>query len=435
MDLYLSNVVTNSELSFIKGGAFNIITAPRGWGKTTFMFDDRILNFAREKKHILYLVHTTALRDEIAAQHADKAIVFTDADSSSWFVNRKPGYWAEEDNENLIHVMCYQTFAALLRNEGTEWLNDIDLIIWDEFDDIKNYYEKEIKQLKKMLPNFSRERLVALLQEGRTNSVVNFVYQIKTQVLDGGRIKLIAISASPEEAALYFRDYINYILKGKLEEKYAAEETIYINNVIQALEDGTLMRGRKYWCYTTYIHNAWQIETVAKRIGFRPIVLWSEKNISWKDYYTEERRQALNYILNMQKMPEGYDFIIITSIGNRGLNIYDLDIQDWICDSAEYADIKQFIRARFVPARQYLLEKSRGIVDFIQDGIAIDYYNWHTLEELRQLIKEKPIFSNKDMEHKKLQTFNAVRKEYPDLFESRKYGKNRITQYRIKPTN
>jgi len=27
--------------------------------------------------------------------------------------------------------MCYQTFAALLRNEGIDWLDDIDLIVWD----------------------------------------------------------------------------------------------------------------------------------------------------------------------------------------------------------------------------------------------------------------------------------------------------------------
>ena len=60
--------------------------------------------------------------------------------------------------------MCYQTFAALLRNEGIDWLDDIDLIVWDEFDDFRPYYEKEVSVVKKVLPDFSREKLIALLQ-------------------------------------------------------------------------------------------------------------------------------------------------------------------------------------------------------------------------------------------------------------------------------
>jgi hypothetical protein len=54
-----------------------------------------------------------------------------------------------------------------LRNEGVSWLDDIDLIVWDEFDDFRPYYEKEISAIQKILPNFSREKLVALLQEGK----------------------------------------------------------------------------------------------------------------------------------------------------------------------------------------------------------------------------------------------------------------------------
>ena len=235
---FLSDIITDQDLDHILKGAFNILSTPRGWGKTTFMFDERILNFARAKKHILYLVQNKATRDTIARLHSDKAVVFANETMEGWFINRHKSLWTIEQDEDKIHVMCYQTFAALLRNEGIEWLEDIDLIIWDEFDDIKGYYNKEVKQLKKMLPEFSYEKLVSLLQEGRPNSIVNFVYQIKTAVLDPGNIRLIAVSATPENAASYFRDYINYILKGKLEEKYDALETIYVENVIEALKDG-----------------------------------------------------------------------------------------------------------------------------------------------------------------------------------------------------
>lgn len=47
---YLSQIITEKELSNITAGKFNILEAPRGLGKTTFMFDERILSFARENK-------------------------------------------------------------------------------------------------------------------------------------------------------------------------------------------------------------------------------------------------------------------------------------------------------------------------------------------------------------------------------------------------
>jgi len=52
---------------------------------------------------------------------------------------------------------------------------------------------------------------------------------------------------------------------------------------------------------------------------------------------------------------------------------------------------------------------------------------------LRELIEQKPIYS-RGVNKKKLASFNAARKEYGDLWESRKYGKSRITQYKLKST-
>ena len=86
------------------------------------------------------------------------------------------------------------------------------MIVWDEFDDIKSFYEGEVKQLHKVLPDFSKELLIEALRRGNNKSVVNFVYQIKTLILDAAKISLIAISATPECAAAYFQDYVNYII-------------------------------------------------------------------------------------------------------------------------------------------------------------------------------------------------------------------------------
>lgn len=432
---YLSNIITQVELDKIIPGQFNILRAPCGSGKTTFMFDDRILGLARAKKHVLYLIHNKITRDFIAKTHTDKARVFTDCNCSGWFDARKhPGshLWTNED-EDYVHVMCYQTFAALLRNEGPEWLDDIDLIVWDEFDDFRSFYESEVKRAKKLLPDFSREKLVALLQKGKANSTVNFIYQLKTRVLDAGKIRLLAVSATPEIAASYFEQYINYIIAGRLECKYDAKDIFFVDNVKAALRDGTFKPnvGRRYWCYTKYVTEGREIEAVARDLGFQTIMLWSNNNDKHRADFTEEKQRVINIIRDEHIVPQPYDFIITTGVLGRGVDIYDLTVQDWICNSTDYEEVAQFIRARFSPERGYLLKPARGLVDFVQKGFDEEYYKWHSMDELRKLIREHPIFS-RDSETTPLKTFNAIRKEYPDLWERRRYGRAGLIQYRLK---
>lgn len=436
MEQYLSNLITQQDIDSIQPGSFNVLKAPCGSGKTTFMFDDRILNFARGRKHVLYLIHNKVTRDFIAANHKDKARVFIDNNYNGWFDKRREGkgVWTTEEDEDYVHVMCYQTFAALLRNEGVSWLDDIDLIVWDEFDDFRPYYEKEISAIQKILPNFSREKLVALLQEGKPQSVVNFIYQIKTVVLEPAKIRLIAISATPEFAAAYFSEYLNYIFSGKLECANDAKETYFVHDVVSAIKDKTFTPedSRRYWCYTKYVHEALAIEAMARAHSFSTIAVWSESNAAHKKEYTDEKARVTAIVRDEHRVPLPYNFIITTGVLGRGVDIYDESIQDWICNSMDYEEIVQSNRARFSPARRYLLDGTQGWVEFVQNGFAAEYYQWHTLEELRELLETHPIFS-RETQLKKLTTFAAVKKEYPDLFEQRKYGKAKVTQYRIKP--
>lgn len=433
MEQYLSTIITNEEIENIKPGAFNVLKAPCGSGKTTFMFDDKILNFSRAKKHVLYLIQNKATRDFIAHNHQDKARVFSDNNYNGWFSHRRKSLWTDEEDEDYVHVMCYQTFAALLRNEGTDWLEDIDLIVWDEFDDFRPYYEKEVNNLKKVLPNFSREKLIALLQEGKTNSVVNFIYQMKTTVLEPARIRLIAMSATPEFAAAYFSEYLNYILTGKLENYYDAQQTLYIDGVIEAIKNGIIKPepNKRFWCYTKYINEALRVEAMAKSATFNVISLWSKENPDHRHEYTEEKAKVSKIIQDEHLVPRPYNFIITTGVLGRGVDIFDTSIQDWICNSKDYEEMVQFYRARFNAERKYLLDGTQGWVEFVQNGFAAEYYNWHTREEFNKLLEEHPIFC-KDDKCIQLKTASAVEKEYPEIFEKRRYGTKQLTQYRIK---
>ena len=429
---YLSQIIQEQELSSIQPGLFNVLQAPRGIGKTTFMFDERILSFARNKKHVLYLIHNKISRDTIAQNHSDKAKVFTDNNCNGWFEHRRKGLWTSEEDENYVHVMCYQTFAALLRNEGTEWLDDIDLIVWDEFDDIRKYFMKEVNDLRKQLPDFSIDKITALLEMGNDKSIVAFIYKIKNLILDPAKTTLLAVSATPELAANLFADYLNYILKGKIEEVYDAKKTLYIESVASALKNKEIIADgeHKFWCYTKYINDILRIETLARQCGFNVLSLWSRDNPKYKELWTRDKSDAIQLIQKEGLIPPQYDFVIVNDVIGRAIDIVDTDFQDWLCNSQDYEDIGQFIRARFEPERKYLLNNSKQLVSFIQEGIPSTYYEWHYIAELRELIMKQPLYRS---EGKPFKSWNEARKYFEEQgqIEERIYGKGRMKHYRF----
>ena len=89
------------------------------------------------------------------------------------------------------------------------------------------------------------------------------------------------------------------------------------------------------------------------------------------------------------------------------------------------------MRARFSPERQYLLESARGLVSFVQKGFPVEYYEWHTVKELKELLNEKPLYTA-EVEPKRITTAVALTKAYPDRVEKRRYGAAHVIQYRIK---
>lgn len=434
MRKFLSQIITDEELDRIKPGAFNILAAPRGWGKTTFMFDDRILKLARDNKHIIYLIHNKNSRDALAASRPDMARAFVDKDLNGWFAHRQSKMWTSEEDVNYIQVMCYQTFAALIRRD-VEWLQDIDLIVWDEFDDIQQYYEEEIRKAKRQFPDLDDTRIASLLQEGKHTSITAFIYLIQTYILEPKRIILLAISATPEAAAPLFSDYVNYILKGKLQEIYDAKNTFYIESIAAYVSSGVITPQSNIcpWVFTNRITDILRMKELFQSVGFNVFVFWSFDNPDWKHLVTDEMRSGVEYIYSRKMVPEQYNCVITNQAAGRMLDIYDQRFQDWFCNSTSYSDMGQFIRARYEPNNKYLLNDARGLVEFVRadDHFPACYYIWHGSKELKELLKEYPIYT-RDY-NKQLTTWSAVQKEWGADFEfvDRKYGAKHLKQYRI----
>lgn len=444
---YLSELIKEEEILTAKPGRFNALKANPGSGKTTFLLQEKILNlFARSNKHILYLINNMNTRDFIANRHKDVAIVYTDTPLDGWFAHRDQAVnWGPAD-DNHVHVMCYQTFAALIRNKGTHWLDDIDLILWDEFDDIRSFYKSEIKDLKRILKNANADQLHNLLSEYKNDSLAAFITTIKNVILDPARIVLIAVSATPEVAAVIFQDYLNQITFGGEQIQYQAKETIWYRDLMEAFDNGTIHpeKGRIYWCFVPYIWQEHIVSNKGKDVHFNTLVLWSSSNVSHRNEWTAVQQKWTDSLKRGEPLPQdGHDFIIVNGAFARGIDVNDPRITDWIFAGESYEDMVQFMRARFDPERQYLPLKMKGMVQFIQDGIPAVYYEWHSLDELNILLMDQPIFKDWKMEEAKdnkwegrpFANWQAVKKYYGDKIEYRRYGKTKIVQYRFKPTH
>ena len=99
-------------------------------GKTYWAVNN-LMRFTRDNKagRILFLVDTTALKDSIIAVYGDSC---TDAD-----VLWEPSTFSIE--ENKIGIMCYQRLGMEFMHNQTQWLEQIDVICWDECDSVFDF--------------------------------------------------------------------------------------------------------------------------------------------------------------------------------------------------------------------------------------------------------------------------------------------------------
>ena len=271
--------------------------------------------------------------------------------------------------------------------------------------------------------------------------VVNSVFSKSFKLKDTRFNQLIVNSLTQSDISLARRQAFEIQKQyckasNEIENIYDAKQTIYIEGVAQALLDGRIRADGEhhFWCYTKYIGDILRIEMLAQQAGFNVLSLWAKDNQKYKELWTAEKTEAMTLIQKEGVIPPQYDFVIVNDVIGRAIDIIDTNYQDWVCNSYIYEDIGQFIRARFEPERKYLLECSKEVVQFLQTGteVASIYYDWHSVSELRELVKEKFIYGK---DGRKLTSWNAVRKEYENKIETRLYGKKHERQYRFKSSS
>ena len=369
----VTDLQEQKQLVFRRGD-YNILDCGIRTGKTYWAIN-HLREFTRDGNlnRVLFLVDTTALKDQLIQEYGDSCIEGDDL----W--ERGSAAWGEE-TLNKIGVMCYQRLGAKIIKGQTDFLNEIDVICWDECDSIFDFATQAFVKARKT--DFARKEcsnaeVLSVIQDFSTKKEYMPLILLGEweRIIEEGRIMCIGLSATPERAYAYYKSLVSASYQGKLEVGYRAASDIYFCNVLEHVKHLTPETNRGYWCYSPFIEPNQRLVAAACARGFSAIELHSPNNI--EKPMTPEQLRVYNCIVATGMVPPEYNFVIVNKTLQRGITIVDQRFNHVIIDSVNHVDRIQAARQTF----QY----QRHLKVFAPE-IPEEFLNkWITVDQCRQL--------------------------------------------------
>lgn len=391
---------------FFRRGLYNIIDCGTRTGKTYWAVN-HLQEYTRDGalNRVLYLVDTNSLKDSILESYSD-----TCADADDFW--QTPTFWGE--NINKIGIMCYQGLGMKLIGGEGGFLENIDVICWDECDSIFDFATRAFKIARTRDYNrkdkeISNAEILSVIQN--YNSTKEYMPLILLgqweHIVNEGRILCIGLSATPERARAYYSSLVSASNIGKLEAGYRMAADIYFTNVIAHVKKLTPEPGRGYWCYSPFIEPNQGIVAAARNQGFNAIELHSTRNEDKP--MSEEQLRVYDIIVTTGMVPLEYDFVVVNKALARGIDIKDKRFDSVIVDSLDEADRLQAPRQTF-PYQRHLKTFCSEIPE--------EYLNrWLTIPECRELaeLMAVPSLDKASKNGSKIMTWNSLRECLPAI--------------------
>ena len=399
----VSDLQQQKKLIFRRGD-YNILDCGIRTGKTYWAINN-LASFTRDGNlnRVLFLVDTTALKDQLIQEYGDSCV---EADNL-W--EHRPGTWSFEDRKK-IGVMCYQKLGQKCINEDLDWLEEIDVICWDECDSIFDFATQAFVRAKKT--DYGRgsnaEILVSIQKHSTKKEYMPLILLGQWEkIVNAGRIMCIGLSASPERAYAYYKSLVATSYQGKLEAHYKATEDIYFYNLKEHCMKLVPLPGKGYWCYSPFITSNQALVRILNDSGFNAIEIHSPNN---KDYpLTDEQKRVWNMIISTGMVPMEYDFVIVNKALARGITITDTRFDNVIIDSFYQEDRIQAARQTFQYQRH---------LKVFAPAIPEDFLNqWITVDKCRELAESMavPEMDKVNKNGSKIMTWNKLKDYLPML--------------------
>ena len=395
----VSDLQEQKKLNFRRGD-YNILDCGIRTGKTYWAINN-LARFTRDGNlnRILFLVDTTALKDQIIHDYSD-----TCAEADEFW---EPQYIPWDDHKK-IGVMCYQRLGTKILKEDTAWLKEIDVICWDECDSIFDFATAAFVKARKL--DYGRASNAEILSAIQKYAIKKDYMPLVLlgeweKIINEGRIMCIGLSASPERAYAYYKSLVAASYQGKLEANYRATEDIYFYNLKEHCMKLVPVPGKGYWCYSPFIQKNQALVLILKDIGFNAIEIHSPRNADYP--LDEEQQRVWNMIIATGLVPPEYDFVIVNKALARGITITDTRFDNVIIDSFYQEDRIQAARQTFHYQRHLKVFAPR---------VPDEYLNtWLPVAKCRELAESMSVPELDKVNHGRIMTWNKLREYLPTM--------------------
>lgn len=401
--LTVTDLQQQQKLIFRRGD-YNIIDCGIRTGKTYWAMNN-LRQFTRDGKlgRILFLVDTTALKDQLLANYSDNCMEADDM----W--QHQPNTWDGQSN-NKIGVMCYQRLGMKFIKQETDFLKEIDVICWDQCDSIFDFATQAFVKARKT--DFARrdvsnaEVLSVIQQMSTKKEYMPLILLGEWQhIIQLGEIMCIGLSATPERAYTYYKSLVSASYQGKLQMGYRVAKDIYFCNIIEHINQLAPVAGHGYWCFSPLIEPNQQLVRAARARGFNAIELHSLQNTDKP--MDDQQKRVYNMIVATGLIPPQYDFVIVNRALARGITIVDKRFDHVIIDSVNQVDRIQAARQTFEYQRH---------LKVLAPEIPAQYLNtWLPVQVCRQLAEymNVPQLDNKNKNCARIMTWNRLKDYLP----------------------
>lgn len=332
---YLSEVFSLPDFSKEK---INLLPQNTGAGKTQLAF--KLINSIPNAKS-LYVIDTTAGKEslldredtyqysEIWQKYIEDKVIFLDDLNDEEIAHQIEVLFYEFENKTV--VMTYHKLGRVLQMYNN-FLDFIDIIILDEVHRIFNYYNIEksqlIKKAKQHNANITQQEQSVILD------IASPMYKVIHSLDKAGKANnyVIAMSATPK---LFYEhmDKVEVEIATIETDKQIHAQTVlrqhYYKNIQQAIDRIELVDDDIAILFMTQIsHMLRAKEYIEQTKGYRVLCLWSTHNQAHR--LSTEQIEAIRYIKETQKVPPGYQVLIINKAYETSINIYDVRIKHFV---------------------------------------------------------------------------------------------------------
>lgn len=314
--LYLSDIIEKEKPKF---GLNNLILAPTGSGKSTFM--RKLI----KEESVLFLVSTTSLKDKLVPHDEEERKLIK---NRMYSTKHKRVYGKTKKYNYKILVMTYSEFGEKIKFTD-KFADQFKQIFCDEIHSLFNYY--------------------SMSQSDTLLGAIKYLFKKKT-----GQTKFYFTATDEylekikkESEDLFFNidvfDYLRHkdIVKHMVLSSYKINNLEQVRPHLRAKVESFEYFGYKVFAFCKTISSQQYLEKILIEEGFKPLVLWSINNDENK--MTEEQLKHREYILKTGLIPDEYDSLIINSSMQEGWDLLDPKVKLVIMNTTNKTEFIQAV--------------------------------------------------------------------------------------------